>query len=100
MYIVAWSEGCRSLTDLLHSENPVELVNSLFDSNATLRNQVPLLAPQRNRQILRKSASAAAGETAAGPAKRVGTDEAGHVRDASAAAVSDLDGHLPFGLEP
>src|SRR5436190_2002899 len=41
VYIVAWSDDCRSLTDLLHAENPVELVSSRFDSNATL-----IAAPQ------------------------------------------------------
>jgi 2-dehydro-3-deoxy-D-arabinonate dehydratase len=53
VYIVAWSEGCRSLADLLHSENPVELISSRFDSNATLiaAPQVRMLAPIDNQEI-------------------------------------------------
>ncbi|MBS0261545.1 MAG: fumarylacetoacetate hydrolase family protein [Planctomycetes bacterium] len=53
VYIVAWSEGCRSLTDLLHAENPVELVSSLFDSNATLiaAPQVRMLAPIDRQEV-------------------------------------------------
>ena len=53
VYIVAWSDGCRSLTDLLHSENPVDLVGSLFDSNATLiaAPQVRMLAPLDRQEV-------------------------------------------------
>src|SRR5579864_5974850 len=53
VYIVAWSEVCRSLTDLLHSENPVDLVGSLFDSNATLiaAPQVRMLAPLDQQEV-------------------------------------------------
>jgi 2-dehydro-3-deoxy-D-arabinonate dehydratase len=53
VYIVAWSDNCRSLTDLLHSENPVELVSSLFDSNATLiaAPQVRMMAPLDRQEV-------------------------------------------------
>lgn len=53
VYIVAWSDACRSLTDLLHAENPVELVGSLFDSNATLiaAPQVRMLAPLDHQEV-------------------------------------------------
>jgi len=53
VYIVAWSDACRSLSDLLHADNPVELVSSLFDSNATLiaAPQVRMLAPLDNQEV-------------------------------------------------
>src|SRR5262245_28372253 len=53
VYIVAWSDACRSLTDLLHSEDPVELVGSLFDANATLiaAPQVRMLAPLDRQEV-------------------------------------------------
>jgi 2-dehydro-3-deoxy-D-arabinonate dehydratase len=53
VYIVAWSDDCRSLTDLLHSNNPVELVSSRFDSNATLiaAPQVRMLAPLDHQEV-------------------------------------------------
>ncbi len=53
VYIVAWSESCRSLTDLLHSDDPVELVGSLFDQNATLiaAPQVRMLAPLDRQEV-------------------------------------------------
>src|SRR5258708_11420488 len=53
VYIVAWSDNCRSLTDLLHSENPVDLVGSLFDLNATLiaAPQVRMLAPLDQQEV-------------------------------------------------
>jgi 2-dehydro-3-deoxy-D-arabinonate dehydratase len=47
VYVVAWSSTCRCLADLLHADDPVDLVGSLFDSNATLiaAPQVKMLAP-------------------------------------------------------
>jgi 2-dehydro-3-deoxy-D-arabinonate dehydratase len=53
VYIVAWSDACRSLTDLLHSDDPVELVGSLFDANATLiaAPQVRMLAPLDRQEV-------------------------------------------------
>jgi 2-dehydro-3-deoxy-D-arabinonate dehydratase len=53
IYIVAWSDACRSLADLLHSENPVKLVSSSFDSNATLvaASQARMLAPLDNQEV-------------------------------------------------
>jgi 2-dehydro-3-deoxy-D-arabinonate dehydratase len=53
VYVVAWSEECRSLTDLLHAENPVDLVGSLFDANATLiaAPQVRMLAPLDRQEV-------------------------------------------------
>jgi 2-dehydro-3-deoxy-D-arabinonate dehydratase len=53
VYVVAWSEECRSLSDLLHADNPVELVGSLFDANATLiaAPQVRMLAPVDHQEI-------------------------------------------------
>jgi 2-dehydro-3-deoxy-D-arabinonate dehydratase len=53
VYIVAWSDDCRSLTDLLHAENPVELVSSRFDANATLiaAPQVRMLAPLDHQEV-------------------------------------------------
>ncbi len=53
VYIVAWSDECRSLADLLHSANPVELVNSMFDANATLiaAPQVRMMAPLDAQEV-------------------------------------------------
>src|SRR5262245_657180 len=53
IYVVAWSKECRSLSDLLHSTNPVELVGSLFDTNATLiaAPQVRMLAPLDHQEV-------------------------------------------------
>lgn len=53
VYILAWSEGCRSLTDLLESADPVELVGSMFDQNATLvaAPQVKMLAPIDDQEV-------------------------------------------------
>src|SRR5579872_1790692 len=53
VYIVAWSDACRSLTDLLHAEDPVDLVGSLFDANATLiaAPQVRMLAPLDRQEV-------------------------------------------------
>jgi 2-dehydro-3-deoxy-D-arabinonate dehydratase len=53
VYIVAWSDACRSLSDLLHSDDPVDLVGSLFDSNATLiaAPQVRMLAPLDRQEV-------------------------------------------------
>ncbi|HLJ11827.1 MAG TPA: 2-hydroxyhepta-2,4-diene-1,7-dioate isomerase, partial [Planctomycetaceae bacterium] len=53
VYIVAWSDGCRSLSDLLHSDNPIELVNSLFDANATLiaAPHVRMMAPLDRQEV-------------------------------------------------
>jgi 2-dehydro-3-deoxy-D-arabinonate dehydratase len=53
VYILAWSDSFRNLTDLLHSESPVELVESLFDSNATLiaAPQVRMLAPLDDQEV-------------------------------------------------
>src|SRR5579872_3520876 len=53
VYILAWSDACRSLTDLLHAENPIDVVGSLFDSNATLiaAPQVKMLAPLDNQEV-------------------------------------------------
>lgn len=53
VYILAWSEGCRSLTDLLESDDPVDLVGSMFDQNATLvaAPQVRMLAPIDQQEV-------------------------------------------------
>lgn len=53
VYVVAWSEECHSLSDLLHAKDPVELVGSLFDSHATLlaAPQVKLLAPLDRQEV-------------------------------------------------
>jgi 2-dehydro-3-deoxy-D-arabinonate dehydratase len=53
VYVVAWSDECRSLTDLLHAKDPVELVGSLFDANATLiaAPQVRMLAPIDKQEV-------------------------------------------------
>src|SRR5262245_23936324 len=53
VYVVAWSEECRSLTDLLHAADPIELVGSLFDTNATLlaAPQVRMLAPIDRQEV-------------------------------------------------
>jgi 2-dehydro-3-deoxy-D-arabinonate dehydratase len=53
VYVVAWSEECRCLADLLHAENPVDLVGSLFDTNATLiaAPQVRMLAPLDRQEV-------------------------------------------------
>lgn len=53
VYVVAWSEECRSLTDLLHASDPVDLVGSLFDTNATLiaAPQVRMLAPLDRQEV-------------------------------------------------
>jgi len=53
VYIVAWSDALRSLSDLLHCENPVDLIGSMFDSNATLiaAPQVRMLAPLDRQEV-------------------------------------------------
>src|SRR5438874_3949160 len=53
VYIVAWSDACRSLSDLLHSASPVRLVGSLFDANATLiaAQQVRFMAPLDRQEV-------------------------------------------------
>lgn len=53
VYVVAWSEECQSLSDLLHAKDPVELVGSLFDSHATLlaAPQVKMLAPLDRQEV-------------------------------------------------
>ncbi|MSR56354.1 MAG: 2-hydroxyhepta-2,4-diene-1,7-dioate isomerase [Planctomycetaceae bacterium] len=53
VYVVAWSKECRSLSDLLHSDNPIERVRSLFDANATLiaTPQVRMLAPLDHQEV-------------------------------------------------
>src|SRR5262245_16250631 len=53
VYVVAWSNECRSLTDLLHAPDPIELVGSLFDTNATLiaAPQVRMLAPLDRQEV-------------------------------------------------
>jgi 2-dehydro-3-deoxy-D-arabinonate dehydratase len=53
VYIVAWSDPLRSLSDLLHAENPVDLIGSMFDSNATLiaAPQVRMLAPLDQQEV-------------------------------------------------
>ena len=50
---MAWSEQCRCLSDLLHAENPVELIGSLFEENATLiaAGQVRMLAPIDRQEV-------------------------------------------------
>ena len=53
VYIVAWTENCKSLSDLIYADNPIDLVGSLFDSNATLvaAPQVKMLAPLDKQEI-------------------------------------------------
>jgi len=53
VYVVAWSATCKSLADLLHADDPVELVGSLFDANATLiaAPQVKMLAPIDRQEV-------------------------------------------------
>jgi 2-dehydro-3-deoxy-D-arabinonate dehydratase len=53
IHILPWSDGCRNLTDVLHSSNPVGLVRSLLDSNATLVAPpgVRLLAPLDRHEV-------------------------------------------------
>ncbi|MFN0051012.1 MAG: fumarylacetoacetate hydrolase family protein [Planctomycetales bacterium] len=53
VYVLAWSAECRSLTDVLHAENPVDLVGSLFDTNATLiaAPQVRMLPPLDRQEV-------------------------------------------------
>lgn len=53
VYVVAWSEECRSLSDLLHAKDPCALVGSLFDANATLiaAPQVKMLAPIDRQEV-------------------------------------------------
>lgn len=53
VYVVAWSDECRSLTDLLHAKDPCDLVGSLFDANATLiaAPQVRMLAPIDRQEV-------------------------------------------------
>lgn len=53
VYILAWSENCRSLTDVLHADDPVDLVGSMFDEKATLiaAQQVKMLAPIDRQEV-------------------------------------------------
>ncbi|MGQ0635032.1 MAG: fumarylacetoacetate hydrolase family protein [Planctomycetaceae bacterium] len=53
VYVVAWSNDCQCLSDLLHAADPVELVGALFDSHATLiaAPQVKMLAPLDRQEI-------------------------------------------------
>jgi 2-dehydro-3-deoxy-D-arabinonate dehydratase len=53
VYILAWSENCRSLTDVLHAADPVDLVGSMFDEKATLvaAQQVRMLAPIDHQEV-------------------------------------------------
>jgi 2-dehydro-3-deoxy-D-arabinonate dehydratase len=53
VYVVAWSDECRSLTDLLHAKDPCDLVGSLFDAKATLiaAPQVRMLAPIDRQEV-------------------------------------------------
>lgn len=53
VYILAWSENFRSLTDVLHSADPVDLVGSMFDEKATLiaAQQVKMLAPIDHQEV-------------------------------------------------
>ncbi|MGE5195545.1 MAG: fumarylacetoacetate hydrolase family protein [Deltaproteobacteria bacterium] len=53
IHILPWSDSCRSLTDLLHSANPVGLVRSLLDAKATLvaPPSVRLLAPLDRQEV-------------------------------------------------
>jgi 2-dehydro-3-deoxy-D-arabinonate dehydratase len=53
VYIVAWSDVLRNLADLLHADNPVDLIGSMFDSNATLiaAPQVRMLAPLDHQEV-------------------------------------------------
>jgi 2-dehydro-3-deoxy-D-arabinonate dehydratase len=51
--LLPWTEGCRSLTELLHSTNPVGLAKSLLDSKATLAAppQTRLMAPLDRQEV-------------------------------------------------
>jgi 2-dehydro-3-deoxy-D-arabinonate dehydratase len=53
VYVVAWSDECRCLSDLLHADNPIDLIGSMFDSNATLiaAPQVRMLAPLDRQEV-------------------------------------------------
>ena len=53
VYVVAWSSDCRSLSDLLHASDPVDLVGSLFEENATLiaAPHVRMLAPLDKQEV-------------------------------------------------
>jgi len=53
IHILPWSDGCRSLTELLHSTNPVGLARSLLDSKATLvaPPQTRLMAPLDRQEV-------------------------------------------------
>jgi 2-dehydro-3-deoxy-D-arabinonate dehydratase len=53
VHILPWSDGCRTLTDVLHSTNPVGLVKSLLDAKATLvaPPQARLMAPLDQQEV-------------------------------------------------
>jgi 2-dehydro-3-deoxy-D-arabinonate dehydratase len=53
VYIVAWSKDFKKLSDFLHSDNPIDLVGSMFDNNATLiaAPQVRMLAPLDEQEV-------------------------------------------------
>lgn len=53
MHVLAWTDACRSLTDVLHAEDPTGLVKSLLASNAAFvaPPHVKTLAPLDHQEV-------------------------------------------------